>query len=188
MSQADMNTELDISNLCEFDDVRIYEVGIRLDAAFEEDGDLQLIADSDSTGFEDDVDESSYNEEAHDWELHVTVQPCKVEFRARLLIRDRAARYLVDAGIRYKGPHELNEMPQRIIFRFIETTAFPTLLPFIRSEVHQGAAKLGADHKVFRSPSSGWVREVLAKALQRNASGKHEEQNSNAQTGQPAVD
>lgn len=169
MNHTEMNTGADISKLCEFDDVRIYEVGIRLDAAFEENGDLQLVADSDGTSFECDANESSDSEEAHDWELHIAVQPCKVEFRARLLVRDRGARYLVDAGVRYKGPRELNEMPRKSIFRFIETTAFPTLLPFIRSEVRQGAAKIGAGRKIFRPLNGDGLRKVLATALRESA-------------------
>lgn len=161
-----MGSEVDIANLCVLDDVRIYEVGIRLDAAFEDDGDLKVVTDSDGTDFEDDANASSGSGEAHDWELHVTVRPYEVEFRARLLVRDRDARYLVDAGVRYKSPQGLNEVPRQLIIRFIETTAVAALLPVIRSEVRQGAAKIGAGRRIFKSLSGEGLRKVLAKSLQ----------------------
>ncbi|MCA1703498.1 MAG: hypothetical protein LC808_09665 [Actinobacteria bacterium] len=169
MNLANVSAVADISSLCELDDVTIYEVGSRLDAAFEEDGSLRPVAESDEASSGDGA--GSDSKEEHEWELHIAVGPRRVECRARLLVRARGARYLVDAGVRYKGSHQLDEVPRETIFRFVETAALPTLLPFIRSEIHQGAAKIGANSKVFRSLSDEVLHQVLADAFREGDDG-----------------
>lgn len=167
MSRAtNTGTEVTIASLCELDDVQIYETGSRLDAAFKEDGSLKLVTGLEEAYSEAAQDGSESKEvEVHELELHIAVGFKRLECRARLLVRDRSGRYLVDAGIKYKSPQGLHEFPRETILNFIQTTAFPALFPFILGELYQGAARIGTDRRTFVSLSAEILNEVLSEGL-----------------------
>lgn len=157
----------ELASLCELHDVVYYETGSRLDSAFDEDELTDPVDPSQLTiddTLQNDDGESEKSQEVQKWQLVINVEPYRLECRARVLVKFKAARYLVDAGAIFVSETVIDEFPREVVFTFIEDVAMPNLLPYIRTEMQQNAAKIGADRHVFRQLTSLGLHEALMQA------------------------
>ena len=154
------DTGTDLRDFYELDDVRLYEVACRTDIGFKED-EATVTA---RTQAQKRKEEGKGEEEDQQWDISVKVSARRIECRARVFVMLRDCRYLVDAASIYRSDTQEGPPPQDLVVKFIEKEALPALLPFVRAEVHQGAAKIRGSRRVFKDLTLDGVLEAAASA------------------------
>jgi len=166
----------DLVELCELDDVRVYEFACRNESGFEVPRGRKKDP-STATGAPAEVDEVAADEDQR-WDIRIKIGTRVLECRTRVTVTFSGCSYLVDAAAIYKirssRTERFSKLPRKLVMDFVEAHALSTIFPYVRTEVHQGAEKVRGDRAVFRTLSLDDVHEALASAT--SDSGREVEQ------------